>query len=127
MANHQQVQNVPLDVRALFGLNDETLEYAERAYRSWQQGAETIQTHALGYWSAEVQKVLDAMKQMSECQTAAEAMNVQSRYATEAMQTLVAEGRKMMDELATLTATPWSGVPDRSAEQTRSKRAERRT
>lgn len=108
MASPTETGTTPVDVRALWGLNGETLDYAERAYRSWLQGAESVQAKAMSYWSAELQKGIDAMNEIAKCQTAAEAFGVQTRYATEAMQDLFAESQKVIDELASLSATQWA-------------------
>jgi hypothetical protein len=108
MASHQEAnKNIP-DVQALWGWNDETMQIAERAYRTWLEGAETIQSQALDFWNNGLQKGVDAMNQIAKCQTAAEAFGVQTRYATEAMQGLFAEGQKVMDQLTTFTKTPWA-------------------
>jgi hypothetical protein len=111
MANQTETRGTPADVRALWGLNGESLEYAERAYRSWLQGAESVQAKAMSYWSAELQKGIDAMNEIAKCQTAAEAFGIQTRYATEAMQDFIAESQKVMDQLASLSSTPWAITP----------------
>jgi hypothetical protein len=108
MASHQEANKNIADVQNLWGWNDETMQFAERAYRSWLRGAETIHTQALDYWNTELQKGLDAMNQIAKCQTAAEAFSVQSRYAQETVQGLLAEGQKVIDQLTTLTKTPWA-------------------
>jgi hypothetical protein len=111
MANQTETRGTPADVRALWGLNGESLEYAERAYRSWLQGAESVQAKAMSYWSAELQKGIDAMNEIAKCQTAAEAFGIQTRYATEAMQDFITESQKVMDRLAEFSKTPWAITP----------------
>ena len=101
---------------------------AERAYRSWLQGAESVQAHALEFWNAELQKGIAAMNKMAQCATAAEAFGVQTRYATEAVQGLIAESQKVVEQLAAFTQTPWAtrtllpGEPAPAATATRSSR-----
>ena len=122
MASPQEAnKNIP-DVQALWVWNDDTMQFAERAYRTWLQGAETIQSQALDFWNTELQKGLDAMNQIAKCQTAAEAFGVRTRYATEAMQGLFAEGQKVIDQLTTFTKTPFATatlVPRQEAPSTR--------
>lgn len=108
MASQTHTSNTPVDLRALWGFNGETLDYAERAYRSWLHGAESVQAKAMDYWSTEMQKGIEAMNEIAKCQTAAEAFGVQTRFATEAMQDFFAEGQKV---LATLSKTSWAIAP----------------
>lgn len=108
MASQVQANKNNPDVQPLWAWNDETVQFAERAYRSWLQGAETFQTQALDFWNTELQKGIDAMNEMAKCQTAVEAIEVQTRYATEAMQGFIAEGQKVIDQLASFTKTPWA-------------------
>jgi len=110
MPNQQHAHDSAMDIRSLWGINGETFDYAERAYQSWQKGAEKIQTQAFDYFSSEMTKALEAMKKIAECQTAAEAIGVQSRYANEAMQGLIAESQRVIGQLASLTQSPWSIV-----------------
>ncbi|HVO90447.1 MAG TPA: phasin family protein [Casimicrobiaceae bacterium] len=115
MPNQQQARDGSIDIRSLWGFNGETFDFAERAYRNWQKGAEQIQSQALDYFNNEMTKALEAMREMAQCETAAEAIGVQSRYANEAMQDLWVEGRRMMDQIASITQTPWTMVPTSSA------------
>ena len=110
MANTPEAtKNTVPDVQTLFTWNDETMQIAERTYRSWLRGAETVQTQAMEFWNAELQKGIEAMSQIAQCQTAAEAFGVQTRYATEAMQGLIAEGQKVVQQLTSLSQAPWAG------------------
>jgi hypothetical protein len=108
MASHTEANKNNPDAQAPWAWNDETMQFAERAYRSWLREAETIQTQALDFWNTEMQKGIEAMNEMAKCQTAAEAFNVQTRYATEAVQGFIAEGQKVIDQLASFTKTPWA-------------------
>jgi hypothetical protein len=126
MANRTDTHSAPSDVRALWGFDGETLDYAERAYRSWMEGAESVQSKAMSYWSAEVQKGIDAMNEMAKCQSAAEAFGIQTRYATEAMQDFFEEGRKVIDRLATLGATSWAMTPPLAADEKAGREAARK-
>jgi hypothetical protein len=108
MANQTGTRGTHADVRTLWGFNGDTLDYAERAYRSWLQGAESVQANAMNYWSNELQKGIEAMNQMAKCETAAEAFGVQTRFATEAMQDFFAESQKVIDQLASFGTSPWA-------------------
>jgi hypothetical protein len=117
MANRTDTHSAPSDVRALWDIDGETLDYAERAYRSWMEGAESVQSKAMSYWSAEMQKGIDAMNEIAKCHTAAEAFGIQARYATEAMQDFFEEGRKVIDQLATLGPAPWAMASPAAADE----------
>ena len=116
MANTSQSNNVTSDVQALFPWTGETMQFAERAYRHWLRGAETVQSQAIELWNAELQKGIEAMTEMAKCQTAAEAFGVQTRYATEAMQGLFAGSQKVVEQLAAFTHTSWPAAALLSAE-----------
>jgi hypothetical protein len=108
MAHTPEADKSTPDVQMPFPWNGETMQFAEQAYRSFMRGAETVQTHAMEYWSTEVRKSIDAMNQIAQCQTAAEAFGVQTRFATEAMQDLITEGQKVVERIAAFTQTPWA-------------------
>ena len=110
MANPTEANKNELAGRTLWDWNGGTMEIAERAYRSWLRGAETVQTQAMDFWNAELQKGLDAMNEIARCRTAAEAFGVQTRYAQEAMQGFFAEGQKVIDQLTTITQQPWAAA-----------------
>ena len=108
MAHTPEADKGTPGVQTFFPWNGETMQFAEMPYRSFLRGAETVQTQAIEYWSTEVRKSIEAMNQMAQCQTAAEAFGVQTRFATEAMQGLIAEGQKAVERMTALTQTPWA-------------------
>jgi hypothetical protein len=110
MANPTEANKNELAGRTLWDWNGETMEFAERAYRTWLRGAETVHTQALDFWNAELQKGLDAMNEIAKCRTAAEAFGVQTRYAQEAVQGFFAESQKVIDQLTTMTQQPWAAA-----------------
>ena len=109
MAEQHRATQTP-DLRAAWGMSEEGAQLAERAYRDWMQGAETLQSHALEFWSDGFRRGLDVVNEMARCETAAEAFGVQARYASETMQGLLAESQKVIDQLAAFTQTPWATV-----------------
>src|SRR5690348_618502 len=131
MANRTDTHSATANAGLMGSLTGESLDYAERAYRSWLQGAESVQAKAMTYWTTEVQKGIDAMSQIAKCETAAEAFGVQTRYATEAIQDFLVESGKVVDQLVTLGATAWGAAPPRAVADTQPaevphKRASRR-
>ena len=110
MAGRQEVTGTP-DIRMAWGLNEDAAQYAERTYRSFLKGAETVQSQALEVWNTSMRKGLDAMNEIAQCQTAAEAFGVQARFANEAMQTFLTESQKIIDQLAAASQTPWATLP----------------
>ena len=126
MANPMEANKNNPDVQPLWAWNDETVQFAERAYRSWLQGAETFQTQALEFWNAELHKSIEAMNEMARCQTAAEAFGVQTRYATEAIQDFLVESGKVVDQLVTLGVTAWGAAPPHAGGDTQAAAAPRK-
>ena len=116
MPNQQLNNQTPTDIRTLWGVNGETLDYAERAYRQWQKGAEEMQTHAFDYFNNGMTRALEAMREMAKCESAADAIGVQSRYANEAMQGFIDEGKRVIDQLKMFTQSPWAVVPTAAVE-----------
>ena len=110
MAEQHKATATP-DLRIAWGMNDDGARYAERAYREWMHGAETLGNQALEYWTVGVRRSLEAMNEMARCETAAEAFGVQARYASETVQDLLDEGQKVVQQLAAFTQTPWATVP----------------
>ena len=110
MANTPEANKTVPDVQELFPWGEDTMQFAERAYRSWLRGAETVQSQAIEYWNVGMQKSIDAMNEIAQCQTAAEAFGVQTRLATEAMQGFIAGGQKVVEQLAVISGTPWAAT-----------------
>ena len=108
MAHTPEATQNGSDVQALFPWTGGSVQFAEQAYRDWLRRAETVQTHAMEFWNAELAKGIEAMNQMAQCTSAAEAFGVQTRYATEAMQDLFAEGQKVVEQLTAFTQTSWA-------------------
>ena len=106
MAHNPEVTNA--DVQALFPWTGGSMQFAEQAYRDWLRRAETVHTHALEFWNAELTKGIEAINLMAQCTTAAEAFGVQTRYATAAMQDLLAEGQKVVEQIAAFTQTSFA-------------------
>jgi hypothetical protein len=108
MANSPEANKTVPDIQALFPWSEEPMQFAERAYRRWLQGAETVQSQAMEYWNTGMQKSIDAMNEIAQCQTAAEAFGVQTRLATEAVQGFITESQKVVEQLTELTRTQWA-------------------
>jgi hypothetical protein len=111
MANTPETHKTVPDAQALFPWGEDTMQFAEHAYRNWLRGAETVQSQAIEYWNAGMQKGIEAMNEIAQCETAAEAFGVQTRFATEAVQEMIAEGKKVVEQLAAFTITPWAATP----------------
>jgi len=108
MAHTTEAHKTVPDAQALFPWGEDTMQFAERAYRNWLRGAETVQSQALEYWSAGMQKSIEAMNEIARCESAAEAFGVQTRLATETVRGLIAEGQKVVEQLTALTGTTWA-------------------
>jgi hypothetical protein len=135
MAHNPEANKNNVDVQAAaFPWNGETMQFAELAYRNWLRGAETVQSQALEFWNAEMQKGIEAMNLMAQCTTAAEAFGVQTRFATQAVQDFINGSQKVVEQFSALTGTPWAAqaamvqaAADEAAEATTTRSSRRRS
>jgi len=126
MANRTDTHGVTSNAGLMGGLTGDSLDYAERAYRSWLQGAESVQATAMTYWPTGGQKGTNAMADTPKSETAAEAFGVQTRYATEAIQDFLVESGKVVDQLVTLGVTAWGAAPPHAGGDTQAAAAPRK-
>jgi phasin protein len=109
MTKHTESIPSLLDVQALFGVNSESLDYAERAYRTWCETAGDIQSRATEFLNARFANDSAAMARFGQCKTPLEVFNAQIAYAQQAFADLVDEGQKVVayfGNMATGTMLP---------------------
>jgi len=94
----RQTELVPsfLDVRTLWGINPESLNFAERAYRTWCETAGDIQSHATQFLNSRLAKDSAAIARFGQCRNPVEVFNNQIDYASNAFADLVDEGQKVV-------------------------------
>jgi hypothetical protein len=94
----KQTELIPpfLDVRTLWGINPESLGYAETAYRTWCETAGEIQSHATQFLNSRLAKDSAAIAELSQCKTPVEVFNAQIAYASNAFADLVHEGQMVV-------------------------------
>jgi hypothetical protein len=93
----------PIDLRALFDMNGASLEYAERTYRAWLEGAGRIQNETLGFLNGRWEKGLETARELTQCKTPTEYFEAQARYADRAISDWVEQSQKMVRMLGELT------------------------
>ena len=86
----------PFDVYALFGTPGLPFGDAEAAYRAWLDDAKAIQAEATEFFNARVGKDMAAFTDWVQCKSPTEALELQARYATDALSDYVTEGQKML-------------------------------
>ena len=122
MTKHTESIPSLLDVQALFGVNSGSLEYAERAYRTWCQTAGDMQSRATEFMNARFASDSAAMTRFGQCKTPVEVFNAQIAYANQAFADLVGEGQKVaayFGNMATGTMLPEPMKPLHSAPKSR--------
>jgi hypothetical protein len=94
----KQIELIPsfLDVRTLCGINPESLDYAERAYRTWCEAAGELQSQATEFLNSRLAKDSAAIVRFGQCRTPVEVLNTQLDYASNAFADLVDEGQKVV-------------------------------
>jgi hypothetical protein len=100
----KQTELIPpfLDVRTLWGINPDSLGYAERAYRTWCRAAGEIQSHATQFVNSRFAKDSAAIVQFGQCKTPVELFNAQIAYASSAFADLADEGQKVVAYLGNM-------------------------
>ena len=91
-----------LDVRTLWGINPESLGYAERAYRTWCETAGDIQSRATQFLNNRFQKDYAAIARLGQCKTPVEMFTAQVDYASKAFADLVDEGQQVVAYLSNM-------------------------
>ena len=86
----------PFDVRALWDMKNGSFGYGEKAYRVWLESATRMQTEAAAFWQGRLGKDVAAMTALGQCTNPGEALEMQMRYARDAMADYYAEGQRMM-------------------------------
>ena len=112
-----QTSPSPFDVRVLWDVNGRSLEFAERTYRAWLDGTLRMQNEAMDFCRTSAGKNWAAASDIAKCATAAEAFEMQTKYAQESFTDLLGEGRKMVDmfgELVKENVTMFDNVADDS-------------
>jgi len=103
---HAQPNN-PFDVWRMFGVEGSQFNFAETAFRAWLDGAQRVQAEATEFFNVRSGKDMAALSELIQCKTPAEALEMQARYAGDAMSDLVAQSQRMF---ALMSANAQRGV-----------------
>ena len=103
---HAQPTN-PFDVYRMVGIDGPQFNLAGTAIQAWLDGAQKMQAEATEFFNARAGKDMAALSELIHCSTPVEALEMQSRYASEVMSDFVAEGQRM---IALLTGAAQRGV-----------------
>jgi Phasin protein len=96
---HAQVAK-PVDFYTMLGMHAPPPDYAERALRAWLDGAQVMQAEAAEFVSARAGKDMAALSEWSQCKTPTDALEMQARYAGEAIADYLAESQRMWTLMA---------------------------
>ena len=96
---HGQVAG-PMDVYGLLGMQVPPLDFAEEACRAWVDGAQSLQAEATEFVNARATKDMAALSEWARCKTPTDALEVQARYASEALSDYVAGSQRMFQLLS---------------------------
>ena len=93
----RQIELTPsfLDIQTLCGINPESIDYPERACRTWCKTAGKIQRHATEFLNNRLAKDSAAIARFGQCRNPVEVFNAQIDYASNAFADLVDEGQKI--------------------------------
>ena len=96
----------PMGVFTMLGMQAPPFDVAEKAYRAWLDGAQLMQAEATEFVNARAGKDMAALSELARCTTPTDALEMQARYAGEALADYLAESQKMW----TLMAAAAQGV-----------------
>jgi hypothetical protein len=107
MKHNAQVAN-PMDDYGILGMHAPPFDFAETAFRAWLEGAQSMQAEATEFVSARAGKDMAALSEWTRCKTPTDALEMQARYASEALSDYVAGSERMIKLL--------TGAVERGAE-----------
>ena len=105
---HAQVPK-PADFYTMTGMQAPPFDFAERACRAWLDEAQVIQAEAVEFVNARAGKDMAVLTEWTRCRTPTDALEMQTRYASEALADYVAGSQRMWKLLAA-SAQPVSGA-----------------
>ena len=85
------------DIPMMWGMPGPAFADTEKLYRAWLDGAQRIQGEAVAFFNDRVGKDMAMLSDCARCATAAEALEVQARYGTDAFADYVAESQRMFE------------------------------
>jgi len=94
MKHVAQVAN-PMDFYGMLGMQAPPFDFAEKACRAWVDGAQSMQAEATEFVNARAGKDMAALSEWTRCKTPTDALEMQARYASEAMSDYVAGSQRM--------------------------------
>jgi hypothetical protein len=94
MKHDTQVAN-PMDFYGMLGMQAPPFDFAQKACRAWLDGAQSMQAEASEFVSARAGKDMAALSEWTRCQTPTDALEMQARYASEAMSDYVTGSQRM--------------------------------
>jgi hypothetical protein len=99
----------PMDFYTLMGMESPPFDLVEKAYRAWLDGAQVMQAEATEFVNARAGKDMAALSEWTRCATPTDALEVQARYASEALADYVA-GSERMWRLMAAAGQPVAGT-----------------
>ena len=92
---HAQPTN-PFDVYHMFGIESPQFNVTGASIQAWLDGAQKMHAEATEFLNARAGKDMAALSELIHCNTPVEAMEMQSRYASEVMSDYVKQGQRMI-------------------------------
>ena len=99
----------PAEFCTMMGLPAPPFEFAARACRAWLNGAQEVQADATEFVNARAGKDMVALTEWTRCKTPTDVLEMQTRYASEALADYVAGSQRMWKLLAA-SAQPVTGA-----------------
>lgn len=88
------------DVFKTWGMPGSPFQDVGDAYRAWFEGAQQVQAEAVEFMNERVGKDMAMLSDCARCTTVAEALEVQARYGSDAVNDYLAEGRRLFELLS---------------------------
>jgi hypothetical protein len=85
----------PMDFYTLMGVQPPPFGLVEETYRAWLDGARVMQSEATEFVNARAGKDMAALSEWTRCTTPTDALELQARYASEALADYVAGSQRI--------------------------------
>jgi hypothetical protein len=93
----------PVDFYTMLGMQAPPFDFAATACRAWLDGAQVMQAEAAEFVNARAGKDMAALTEWTRCTTANDALEMQTRYVSEALSDYVAGSQRIWKLMAAST------------------------
>jgi phasin protein len=99
---HEGTTDYEQQLAGFLPLNGLPAELAEKSYKTWLRGAERVRDAAMELFNTRIDKGIAAATDLARCTTPVDALEVQTRYASDAFNDYVLGGKRIIEVIGTI-------------------------